>query len=1086
MAEEPYEELPMKLCTELYNDLFLSRVKADFKFEEIRRYLEKRLGLHFSYDDKTINYNDSTNIAACPITARLIKLLGEDWENYQLNGEKLRQTHGKNNHTEHRVSYTAEDIWHICYDAEDPEEVSGFAEKALHWEEKKAKELVRLWATIPQGYAMLSLKAIRNINRMLLLGLRYSDAVLLAKLPEIVSMTDEDILTITEEFQQLKGGLNQERLIDNIVNSLIAKYKSELETNRFADHNFQYQLDKSDEQDIMDQITGDIGVKRWMLMDAGKQVEVLQAVRTKYQDFFWSHHRKFIESPTLEERLTIFLSKRFPFMDSKLWKRLYHPSQIAVYRPLPKDSDRSQLRLGNPNIGAIKNPVIMRVLNILRKRVNQLLDEGVISPKETRVVVEMARDLNDANMKWALDKYNRNRQDENKKIREILKEFYVSPNEINSQDIDKVRYVLDQCEVDCYIDGNVPYYHKDVKKYKLWLEQGGQCMYTGKTINLSNLLNPNAFDIEHTIPESISFDSSDQNLTLCDAHYNRFIKKKHIPTNMPNYDRDVMIDGKEYTAIKPRLRRWEERVERISRNVEFWKGQARRVQEKNRKDQCIREKHLWEMELAYWKGKLERFTMTEVTNGFKNSQLVDTRIITRHAVLYLKSIFRHVEVQRGSTTAKFRKILGVQSVDEKKDRSLHSHHAIDATMLTIVPVSAKRNRMLELFYKIEEAKKALNYDADKDKISLKLYLKGLEENIKTEIEDCRVGKRISELDSFINENIIISHYAKDQVLTPAHRKLRKRGRIVGSKEHPHWQTGDSLRGEIHKASYYGAITQFAKDATGKILLKDGQAQIDPIIYYVIRRDLKYKKSAKESGFTTWEDLEKVIVDKSLITIMKSQFPEGTSFKDACEQGVYMIKKGKNGEKDIKTHRIRHVRCKAVKTALKIKEQTYKSSKGYKQFFYAAVGDLYAMCSYTNGKEREFRIYSLYDISNHRKTGLEDIPEFITNKKGNRLLLDYKLRTGDMILLYKNNPEELYDMDQLNLKRRLYKVNGFENDGLRIKMTNHLIAKDEKGQSVKDYESLPTVIRCGIKTIRFLIMGEDRDFIIKNSTIKFNC
>ena len=98
--------------------------------------------------------------------------------------------------------------------------------------------------------------------------------------------------------------------------------------------------------------------------------------------------------------------------------------------------------------------------------------------------------------------------------------------------------------------------------------------------------------MEHTIPKSISFDNSDQNLTLCESYYNRFIKKNNIPTDMPNYDKDVTINGKEYTAIKPRLQRWKERVDRLSRNVDFWKGQARRAQDKDRKDECIREKHL--------------------------------------------------------------------------------------------------------------------------------------------------------------------------------------------------------------------------------------------------------------------------------------------------------------------------------------------------------------------------------------------------------------------------------------------------------------------------------------------------------------
>lgn len=1081
IKEDTYKQLPMWLRTELYKECFLLRVKADFKFEDIRKFLEKRLGLHLSYNDKTINYQDSISVAGCPVTARLIKLLGYDWENYRVRGEKRRQAHGKNNHEEHVVSYTANDIWHVCYGADDYEEISTFAKDRLLWDEKKTKELIRLWSAIPQGYAMLSLKAIRNINRMLLLGLKYSDAVMLAKLPEIVSLSDEDILVITAEYQQLEKKINYEKRIDNIVNSLIASYKSELEENRFADHNYQYQLDEHDEEDILRQIKNNIGSKSWEFMDADEQMNILHLVRIKYQDFFRSHDRRFVQLPKLGEQLTLFLEKKYPSVENKQWEKLYHPSQIAIYRPVPVETDHATLRLGSPNIGAIRNPTVLRVLNILRRRVNQLLDDGVISPDETRVVVETARELNDANRKWALDTYNKIRREENQKIRKILQEFYPCRKSISDQEVDNARYVLDQREKDFYTDGKIPYYKKDIQKYKLWLEQGGRCMYTGKIINLSNLFNPNAFDVEHTIPESISFDNSDQNLTLCDAHYNRFIKKNGIPKDMPNYDKDVIISGKEYTAIKPRLQKWEERVERLKKNVEFWKGQTRKAQEKDRKDQCIREGHLWEMELAYWRGKLERFTMVEVTDGFKNSQLVDTRIITRHAVLYLKSIFNHVDVQRGITTAKFRKILGIESVDEKKDRSLHSHHAVDATMLTIVPTSAKRDRMLELFSKIGETEKAINYYADEDKEGLKQNLDGLRMKLKKEITDCRVGRKVSELGSFINDNIIISHHTKNQVLTPAHRRLRRGGRIVGGINHPRWQTGDSLRGEIHKASYYGAITQFAKDEKGKVILKDGKMKIDPTIYYVIRRELKYRKSKQDSGFASWEDLKDVIVDKHLFEIMKSQFPEGTSFKDACEQGFYMIK---NGKKDPK-NKIRHIRCKAVKTALKIKEQTYKSAKEYKRFFYAAVGDLYAMCSYANGKVRDFRIYSLYDISNHRKSGIEDIPDFIIDKKGNRLALEYQLHTGDMVLLYENNPEELYDMDQINLKKRLYKIKGFENDGLRVRMTNHLVATDDSGISIKDYQEIPSAIRCGIRTIKFLIMGEYNDFIIKNGNIVFN-
>jgi len=1015
------EQLPMKLRLDLYNECFLAFVRTEFKFEDIRKYLEKRLGIHFSYNDKTINYKDSTSVAGCPITARFRKMLGEEWESFRVEGQKERQAHSKNNISFHRVSYSIEDIWHFCYDAEEPEAVLAFAQETLRLERKKAEELVRIWSAMPQGYAMLSQKAIRNINKILMLGLKYSDAVILAKVPELVDVSDEELLSIAKDYYLVEAQVNYDKRINSIVNGLIAKYKSVSEEYRFADHNYEYLLDESDEKDIIRQIENSLGARRWSLMDADEQTDILQKVRDRYQDFFRSHERKFVESPKLGESFENYLTKKFPMVEREQWKKLYHPSQITIYRPVSVGKDRSVLRLGNPDIGAIKNPTVLRVLNTLRRRVNQLLDDGVISPDETRVVVETARELNDANRKWALDTYNRIRHDENEKIKKILEEFYPKRDGISTDDIDKARYVIDQREVDYFTESKT--YNKDIKKYKFWLEQGGQCMYTGRTINLSNLFDPNAFDIEHTIPESLSFDSSDMNQTLCDAHYNRFIKKNHIPADMPNYDKAITIDGKEYPAITSQLQRWIDRVERLNRNVEYWKGQARRAQNKDRKDQCMREMHLWGMELEYWKKKLERFTVTEVTDGFKNSQLVDTRVITRHAVLYLKSIFPHVDVQRGDVTAKFRKILGIQSVDEKKDRSLHSHHAIDATTLTIIPVSAKRDRMLELFAKIEEINKMLSFSGSGDRTGLQQELDGLKNKLQMEVKVCRIGHNVSEIGTFINDNIIVNHHIMNQALTPVRRRLRKKGYIVGGVDNSRWQTGDALRGEIHKASYYGAITQYAKDKEGKVLMKEGRPQVNPTIKFVIRRELKYKKSAADSGFASWDDLGKAIVDKELFALMKGQFPEETSFKDACEQGVYMIKKGKNGMPDKKLYRIRHIRCNTVqKNALKIKEQTYKSEKEYKRYFYAAVGDLYAMCCYTNGKIREFRIYSLYDVSCHRKSDIEDIPEFITDKKGNRLMLDYKLHTGDMILLYKDNPEELYDLDNVNLSKLLWLYN----------------------------------------------------------------
>ena len=339
---------------------------------------------------------------------------------------------------------------HLCSDAEDAEQVRTFAEETLGWDEKKAAELVRLWSAIPQGYAMLSQKAIRNINRMLLFGLKYSDAVLLAKLPDILELSDEDIHTIIKKAQQLEEVVNEEKRIGNIVNSLIANYKAESLEHRFADHNYEYQLDASDEREIIKHIESNIGKQRWELMDADEQISILEGVRSGYQAFFASYKRNYIELPQLGERLVELLSKEYPSVEKREWERLYHPSQIAIYRPILLDKSEQNLRLGDPNIGAIKNPTVMRTLNNLRRRVNQLLDDGVLVPSETRVVVETARELNDANAKWALEKYQKTRRDENAQIKKILEEFYSKPNGITDTDVDKARYVLEQSEEDNY------------------------------------------------------------------------------------------------------------------------------------------------------------------------------------------------------------------------------------------------------------------------------------------------------------------------------------------------------------------------------------------------------------------------------------------------------------------------------------------------------------------------------------------------------------------------------------------------------------------------------------------------------------
>jgi CRISPR-associated endonuclease Csn1 len=570
------------------------------------------------------------------------------------------------------------------------------------------------------------------------------------------------------------------------------------------------------------------------------------------------------------------------------------------------------------------------------------------------------------------------------------------------------------------------------------------------------LFEENKIDIEHTIPRSISFDDSLSNLTVCYADFNRHVKKKQIPSQLTNH-----------AEILQRIKPWIEKVEHLEERINHWKEESKKATTKDRKDECIRQRHLWEMEYEYWKKKVDAFTIKEVSEGFRNNQLNDTRTITKYAYHYLKTVFNKVDVQKGKITAEFRKIVGVQSVDEKKDRSKHSHHAIDATILTLIPNAEKREKLLKLFYQKEEdeTNKAL-YETE-----LKKILKSFVPKDSTTIKD------------YIESNILVNHISKDQALTPARRRKRIRGKIVpildkdGKKiletnedgslkrdkygrpipKAKQWIKGDSIRGELHKDTFYGAITR-NKDFENPI--------------YVVRRELKHKKNEQDTGFKNWEELGKVIVNKDLIKMMKEQFPENTDFKTAVEQGIYMLDKNRN-----KVNQIRHVRCEvpSVKNPLEIKDQTYKSDKEHKNKYYAAVpNESYAMSKYESGdkKIKNYLVWNLFDISENRKVLSNDIPL----KDNNGLKLVHTLIVGTILLVYNKNVEELYNMNKEQLQQRLYVVRGFWKDKRIILQKTINAEKDPKTENVKSFDNMPEMIRQSVNKLNYLIKGKDFDLI----------
>ena len=525
---------------------------------------------------------------------------------------------------------------------------------------------------------------------------------------------------------------NRAKGVDNEIKKLAADEVERKLKNYFGENNW------NEKSDVLKKEYSDFVLEKYLIFLDGKQDKTEKASASLNTNPEIDYYKL----PRLDEAIKQTLQTKFNATDAGL-KKLYHPSDIDIY---PK-AKYKKLEDPNPPSKGWKNPMAMRAMYELRKLVNYLLEVRTIDI-DTKIVVEMARELNDANKRWAIQTYQRNREDENKEFAKaiigVAKEKFPNLNEQDAENIDKVRLWWEQLEKGEEIYKEVKALKEDVQKYRLWKEQQCLCFYTGKTINLTDLFDGVSYNFEHTLPISDSFDNSLSNITICDANYNGSIKKKQMPTQLKNYKEDW--NG--YPAIEPKLEKWKNKVEHLRKMIDENKLRTKKTQDLETKTKLIRARHLLQFDFDYWDKKVKTFTLKELPNWWKNSQLVDTQIITKYARAYLKTVFNKVDVQKGSITAEFRKIYGIMG-DEKKDRSKHSHHAKDAAVLTLIPGSAKREDILKKYY------------ADTRNFRTTPY-----------------GEfHISHIQN-IEETVLINHIKKDQTLTETKKNVRKKGEII--------------------------------------------------------------------------------------------------------------------------------------------------------------------------------------------------------------------------------------------------------------------------------------------------------------------
>lgn len=269
----------------------------------------------------------------------------------------------------------------------------------------------------------------------------------------------------------------------------------------------------------------------------------------------------------------------------------------------------------------IYNPVVRRSVNQSIKIINAILKRyGELEA----IIIEMPREDNE--------------KDEKKRIQEIQKNNELEKNEA----LNRVRNEYPITEKQLYGQKGL------ISKIRLWYQQDGNCIYTGRAISIQDLVNnPNMFEIDHIIPKSISLDDSLNNKVLSYSIANQ-IKGQKTPFNAFSLN----LNNISYEDIK-------KRASKLFENKKISKTK---------------------FDLLTIEEDINKF---EIRQGFISRNLNDTRYASKIILNGLQEFMREndkqtqIHVVRGKFTYQIRKKWGIE---KDRDESFE-HHAVDATIV---------------------------------------------------------------------------------------------------------------------------------------------------------------------------------------------------------------------------------------------------------------------------------------------------------------------------------------------------------------------------------------------------------------------
>jgi CRISPR-associated endonuclease Csn1 len=610
---------------------------------------------------------------------------------------------------------------------------------------------------------------------------------------------------------------------------------------------------------------------------------------------------------------------------------------------------------------SLRQPVVEKILNHLVNLVNDVINpaNGLVSQEEREsgnfeIRIELARDLNKSiKERKRLTLSISANEKENKRIVDVLKPMKMGQN----------------------ISRN------DINRYKLWEQQGGQCLYSGKSIELNKILSQAEVDRDHILPESLFPDDTLTNTCLVYAKENR--------------DKGQRTAWDYIVATKTKDEQ-EKYLARVKKLLDLGSAKKQKKEENEAGAKGISPR----------KYDFLRMTLAEMPTDFATRQLNETRYISRKAGEMLRQVCREVRFSSGSITDMLKHSWGWHTILEELNVEKYAQHAPER--IYEKEVNGRKRRCIKDWTKRDDHRHhaidalvvactttqiihALNNPKNLDEVKI------LQEEKKQETQ------KTSKIDYFLRYVCPLSHASVKQevekILVSCHKsnkvatKNLNRYKWLAKKEHT--QKTLTPRKNLHKESVYGEVQTFAWKTVElkKINLENLQhveAKYKKLLQTHLEKHQNDPKKAWKQDFLlpsglalekvrikdwqkdyvlkypleslTPKDVES-IVDAKIKHLVAERFRTCADTKKAFEQPLYVDK--------AQTIAIKTVRCKAVKNAVAL----HQNAKGKAIDFVQTRGNHHiAIYQDEQGKLQEVCL-TFFDAMRRVKYGL---PVFVSN------------------------------------------------------------------------------------------------------------